>query len=138
MKKEDFIIQSEVRRLLVRSNIDYSKIDYGTVKGVVYFRGLFKLPVAIEDHKETKRMMTVKTLSSFEKKIRSIPGVVDVVFQFTNWLKEKGQWVPIQSIKIVEKSGKEENGKPESKKEEGERNDEGETTITLQENFKGD
>lgn len=118
MKKEDFAIQSEVRRLLVRSNIDYSKIDYGTVKGVVYFRGVFRLPTAVESHVEAKKMMTVKTLASFEKKIRSIPGVVDVVFQFTNWLKEKGQWIPIGLIETETKKGEGKEEKPESKKEE--------------------
>jgi len=34
MIKEDFVIQSEVRRVLIRSNIDYAKIDFGTVRGV--------------------------------------------------------------------------------------------------------
>jgi hypothetical protein len=137
MKKEDFVIQSEVRRLLVRSNIDYSKIDYGTVKGVVYFRGFFRLPMAIESQKEAQRAITVKTLSSFEKKIRSIPGVVDVIFQFTNWLKEKGQWVPIRSMKIEERKGEGWGQKPESMKEkEGESNDESKTTLAIQENIK--
>lgn len=97
MKKEDFIIQSEVRRLLVRSNIDYSRIDYGTVKGVVYFRGSFRLAQAMESHEEMKRSMAIQALLSLERKIRSIPGVVDVVFQLNNWLKEKGKWVPVQS-----------------------------------------
>ncbi len=137
MKKEDFVIQSEVRRLLVRSNIDYSKIDYGTVKGVVYFRGFFRLPLAIESHGEAKKMMTAKAISSFEKKIRNIPGVVDVVFQFTNWLKEKGQWVPIRSIKIEERKGEEGKEIPESmKEEEGEGDDESKTTLAVQEPIK--
>lgn len=128
MKKEDFVIQSEVRRLLVRSNIDYSKMDYGTVKGVVYFRGFFRLPMAVESHEEAKKMMIVKTLSSFEKKVRNIPGVTDVVFQLTNWLKEKGQWVPIRSIKTAEMKREEREKKPElTKEEEGESADESET-----------
>ncbi len=132
MKKEDFIIQSEVRRLLVRSSIDYSKIDYGTVKGVVYFRGVFRLPMALESHEEAKKMMTAKALSSFEKKVRSIPGVVDVVFQFTNWLKEKGQWVPIRSIKTEDRKGEEGKERLESKKDkEGENADESETARTV-------
>ncbi len=122
MKKEDFVIQSEVRRLLVRSNIDYSKIDYGTVKGVVYFRGAFRLPMALETHEEAKRMMTAKTLLSFEKKIRVIPGIVDVVFQFTNWRKEKGQWIPTQSMKAGEKEERREE-RPESKKDEEDKGD---------------
>lgn len=70
---------------------------------MVYFRGLFRLPVALEGHEEARRTMTIKALLSFEKKIRSIPGVVDVVFQFRNWLKARGRWVPIQSMKTGEK-----------------------------------
>lgn len=132
MKKEDFVIQLEVRRLLVRSSIDYSKIDYGTVKGVVYFRGVFRLPMALESHEEAKKMMTAKALSSFEKKVRSIPGVVDVVFQFINWRKEKGQWIPIRSIKTEERKGEERKERLESeKKEEGEKTDEGEKARTV-------
>ncbi len=131
MKKEDFVIQSEVRRLLVRSNIDYSKIDFGTVKGVVYFRGSFRLPIALESHEEAKRMMETKALSSLERKVRTIPGVVDVVFQFSNWLKEKGQWVPIQSTKGREER-KEKRGEEKTetrKEEEGEKTGESETLL---------
>jgi hypothetical protein len=132
MKKEDFVIQSEVRRMLIRSSIDYSKIDYGTVKGVVYFRGFFRLSMAMDGHEEIKRTMTVKTLFFFEKKIRHIPGVSDVVFQFANWRKEKGQWVPIKSMKIEEKREEKGEGKPEAKKEEkGEGEDESETAPVI-------
>jgi len=47
MLKEDFVIQSQVRRILVRTNVDYSKISFGTVRGVVYFRGFFCVPGCI-------------------------------------------------------------------------------------------
>lgn len=138
MKKEDFLIQSEVRRMLIRSNIDYSRIDYGTVKGVVYFRGSFRLPMALESQEEVKRSLTIKTLLTFEKKIRSIPGVVDVVFQFSNWLKEKGQWVPIKSIQREEME-KASEAKQEVKREEmGEDEDEGEMAPALPMDLKGD
>jgi hypothetical protein len=138
MKKEDFIIQSEVRRMLIRSNIDYSRIDFGTVKGVVYFRGFFRLPVALESHEEVKQSMTIKTLLSFEKKVRSIPGVVDVIFQFNNWLKEKGQWIPIKSARREEK-GRVAEAKPDAKSEEkGENEDEGEMATALHTDLKRD
>lgn len=124
--------------MLIRSNIDYSRIDYGTVKGVVYFRGFFRLPIALESHEEVKRSMTIKTLLSFEKKVRSIPGVVDVVFQFSNWLKEKGQWIPIKLTRGEEK-GKTSETKPEVRREEkGGSEDEGETAPAVQTNLQGD
>ncbi|OGP72819.1 MAG: hypothetical protein A2V86_08965 [Deltaproteobacteria bacterium RBG_16_49_23] len=97
MIKEDFVIQSEVRRMLIRSNIDYTKIDFGTVRGVVYLRGFFKLSrmPGEGDEGRVKDFLT-KTLYSFEKKVRNISGVTDVVFQFVNWKKEIGQWIPTQ------------------------------------------
>ncbi len=103
MIKEDFVIQSEVRRMLIRTNIDYTKIDFGTVRGVVYLRGLFKLSRIYTDGDEVKvKEFTAKTLFTFEKKIRSIAGVSDIVFQFINWRKEKGQWIPIELKKKKE------------------------------------
>jgi len=105
MLKEDFVIQSNVRRILVRTNVDYSKISFGTVKGVVYFRGFFHLTrvyVHGDDSKDydfKTRDFTIKTLSSLEKKVRNLPGVSDVMFQFNNWRKERGQWVPVEKVK---------------------------------------
>ncbi len=102
MIKEDFVIQATVRRLLVRSNIDYSAITFGTVKGVVYFRGLFKLTRIYIQEKDEQVLdlksqdYIRKTLHSLEKKVKSIPGVRDVIFQFINWKKERGQWVPVR------------------------------------------
>ncbi len=96
MLKEDFIIQSEVRRILVRANIDYSKIDLGTVRGVVYLRGFFNLSrIPVGDEGRAKEFIA-KTLYAFEKKVKNISGVTDVVFQLVNWKKEIGQWNPIQ------------------------------------------
>jgi hypothetical protein len=95
MLREDFAIQSEIRRILVRSNIDYSKINFGTIKGMVYLRGMFEMSRFYgDDSAEGIQEFTKKTLISLEKKLKSIPGVTDVNFQLVNWKKEKGQWVP--------------------------------------------
>jgi len=95
MLKEDFVIQSNIRRILVRSNIDYSDLIFGTVRGTVYIRGTFRLSNYYgDDTEEGIRAFTAKTLASLEKNIRSLPGVSDVIFQFINWKKEKGQWGP--------------------------------------------
>jgi hypothetical protein len=110
MLKEDFVIQSNIRRMLIRSNVDYSRMDFGTVKGVVYIRGVFQISRLYTDgDEEEKKEFTVKTLYSFEKKIRSLPGVTDVIFQFLNWRKEKGQWVPIEGMKKEEEKDDDEN-----------------------------
>lgn len=109
MLKEDFFIQSEIRRALVRANINYSKINFGTIKGVVYFRGIFQVsrPRSDMDDKELENL-TEKALYSFEKKIRSIPGVSEVIFQFTNWKKERGQWIPVKTERIKRENGEKE------------------------------
>src|SRR3989304_8510103 len=101
MLKEDFSIHSNVRRILVRSNIDSTKINFGTVRGVVYFRGFFQVShVYVYNDDELNRYLKGqdfirKTLISLEKKVRELPGVKDVVFQLLNWNKEKGQWKPL-------------------------------------------
>jgi hypothetical protein len=78
-------------------------MDFGTVKGVVYIRGIFKIArLYIGGDEEETKEFAVKTLYSFEKKIRSLSGVTDVTFQFLNWRKEKGQWVPVEMKKKEE------------------------------------
>ena len=101
MLKEDFVIQSNLRRMLIRTSIDYSRMDFGTVKGVVYIRGIFEISLSSKDGDEEKmKNFTINTLYSLEKKMRSIPGVSDVIFQFLNWRKERGQWVPMKSRRL--------------------------------------
>ncbi len=107
MLKEDFVIQSHLRRVLIRTNIDSSRMDFGTVKGVVYIRGIFEVPHSSKDWDEEKRKnLVMNTLFSLEKKVRSIPGVSDVIFQLLNWRKERGQWIPVEVKK--DKGGKKE------------------------------
>ena len=95
MLKEDFVIQSNVRQILIRSNIDYSRITFGTVKGVVYLRGIFKSAFHHTDGSiESAADFAIKSLQSLEKKIKGIPGVIDIEFELTNWTKAGGQWIP--------------------------------------------
>jgi hypothetical protein len=99
MLKDDFVIQSTIRRTLVRSNIDYSKINFGTVKGIVYIQGAFEISRFYTDGtSDSIQEFMRKTLVSLEKKIRTIPGVIDVNFRFLNWKKERGQWIPKKEI----------------------------------------
>jgi hypothetical protein len=98
MLREDFVIQTNIRRILIRSNIDYSEITFGTVRGVVYVQGNFKVSGVSSDlsYRDNEDIVA-KTLRSLELKIRSIPGVIDAKFQFRNWKKEKGQWIPTKA-----------------------------------------
>jgi hypothetical protein len=105
MLKEDFVIQSNVKRILVRSNIDCSELLFGSLNRVVYFRGFFRLR-AIHIHGEpdlnkylkTQEFIT-KTLFTLEKRVKSIPEVRDVAFQLLNWEKGKGRWIRIDEEK---------------------------------------
>src|SRR4030042_3809412 len=95
MLKEDFVIQSNLRQILIRSNIDYSKITFGTVKGAVYLRGVFKSAFYHADGRmEGAADFAIKSLQSLEKKIKSIPGVINIEFELNNWRKTGGQWIP--------------------------------------------
>ena len=98
MLREDFVIQTNIRRILIRSNIDYSQITFGTVRGIVYVQGFFKVS-RVEGGSRENDEIIAKTLRSLELKIKSIPGVIDVKFQLQNWKREKGQWSP---TKVVE------------------------------------
>jgi hypothetical protein len=100
MLEEDFVIQANIRRMLTRTEIDASQIDFGTVRGVVYIRGTLQLSrLDLSWDSDKVRDFTVNTLYSLEKKIRRIPGVSDVIFQLNNWKKEKGHWFHVRSIK---------------------------------------
>jgi len=93
MLREDFIIQANIRRILARTEIDVSQMDFGTVRGVVYIQGTFQVSRFDPSWDSDKvNEFTVNTLYSLEKKIRCIPGVLDVIFQLSNWRKEKGHW----------------------------------------------
>ncbi len=94
MLKDDFVIQTNIRRVLIRSNVDYSLLTFGTVRGIVYVQGSFRVSSAYVGKDEQVGEFTSKTLRSLELKVRAVPGVVDVVFQLSNWKKEKGQWFP--------------------------------------------
>ena len=98
--REDFVIQTNIRRILIRSNIDYSDLTFGTVRGVVYVQGTFKVS-GISPDGESRDMEEVvsRTIRSLELKIKGIPGVVDVKFDFLNWKREKGQWFPTKKVK---------------------------------------
>ena len=105
MLREDFVTQSNIRRMLSRTEINASQMDFGTVKGVVYIQGTFQLSRSDSSWDSPKvKDFTAHTLYSLEKKIRRIPGVSDVIFQLNNWRKEKGHWFHVKIIKREEKN----------------------------------
>jgi len=104
MLREDFVIQSNIRQMLTRSDINASQMDFGTVRGVVYIQGTFRLSRFDPSWDSDKvKEFTANTLYSLEKKIRRIQGVSDVIFQLNNWRKEKGHWFHVKIIKKEDK-----------------------------------
>jgi hypothetical protein len=118
MLNQDFVIQSNVRRLLVRSSIDYTRVDIGSVRGVVYLWGVFRMAGITPDRYEARHDLTyrdlptlvkrqhemmTKTLFTLERRVKGVPGVQDVVFQFSNWKKEKGRWLPVKEAERKER-----------------------------------
>jgi hypothetical protein len=100
MLREDFVVQANIRRMLSRTDIDASQMDFGTVRGVVYIQGTFRLSRFSPSWDSDKvNQFAVNTLYLLEKKIRRIPGVSDVVFQLNNWKKEKGRWSNVEMTK---------------------------------------
>jgi hypothetical protein len=73
---------------------------------VVYLGGIFQIsnPPADGDEGKTEEL-TIHTLHSLEKKVKSISGVIDVNFQFLNWRKERGHWMPVD---VKKKEGEDE------------------------------
>jgi hypothetical protein len=105
MLKEDFVIQANIRQMLTRTEIDVSQMEFGTVKGVVYIRGTFRFSRS-DPSWDSNRVndFIAQTLFSLEKKIRRIEGVSDVIFQLSNWRKEKGHWFHVKIMKKEEKN----------------------------------
>jgi hypothetical protein len=107
MLKEDFLIHSDVKRILIRSNIEYSRITFASMNRVVYFRGFFRLKaIPVHGDPDLNRYLkaqeyVTQTLFILEKRVKSIPGVKDVAFEFLNWRKGRGRW-----IRIEEEEGK--------------------------------
>jgi hypothetical protein len=89
----DFLILNEVRRELIRSRIDFEKIQFSVTRGVVYFWGEFWFGVGTRRLEERKEFdMLVSGLVGLEKRLRSIRGVLDIYFRFNNIHKYGGFW----------------------------------------------
>ncbi len=93
MNRSDFLILSEVRRHLTRTQADPARIQFGVTRGVVYFAGEFSVRTGARELEGRKYFdLVTNTLLGLEKQLRRIPGVVDVFFRFSNMQKESGVW----------------------------------------------
>jgi len=91
----DLVITKHVRAVLLRRWIDIRGLDYGSVNGVAYVRGvlrrnpLFPAPVAASGDDELKLVHTL------ERDLRIIPGVKDVVLTVDGFERRGDHWVRI-------------------------------------------
>jgi hypothetical protein len=93
MLRTDFLILNEVRRELARTQVDLQRIQFSVTRGVIYFWGEFWLGVVARKLDEEKEFdALVSTLVALEKRLKRVPGVVDIYFRFNNVHKYGGFW----------------------------------------------
>lgn len=102
MLRSDFIVHSEVRRELARTQADLERIHFGVTRGVIYFGGEFWIRMGVRKLDGQKYFdALISTLVGLEKRLRRISGVVDIFFRFNNLEKSGGFW---RRAKVKEKS----------------------------------
>ncbi|NUN93183.1 MAG: hypothetical protein HUU04_05295 [Verrucomicrobiae bacterium] len=101
MNQEDFRLQRLIEALLIRNYVDTRKLDVQVISGNVYLDGLFEVANTqipsrgeeqrdvIETHHEARR-----ALLQVEQQIRAMSEVNGLYFNFRNWTKAGGGWVP--------------------------------------------
>ena len=93
MLRTDFLILNEVRRELARTQVDLQRIQFSVTRGVIYFWGEFWLGAVARRLDENKEFdALVSTLVGLEKRLKRVPGVVDMYFRFNNVHKYGGFW----------------------------------------------
>jgi hypothetical protein len=100
MIRSDFVILSEVRREVARTEAVLESIQFGVTRGVVYFAGEFWIRMGVRNLERQKYYdALVSTLVGLEKRIRRIAGVRDIFFRFTNVDKQGGFWRRLKTKK---------------------------------------
>lgn len=98
MLRSDFLVHSEVRRELARTQADIEKIHFGVTRGVIYLGGEFSIQMGVRNFEGQRYFdILVSTLVGLEKRLRRIPEVVDILFTFNNVGKHGGFWHHVQT-----------------------------------------
>lgn len=94
MQFNDYKITTQIRSLLVTRWVDLSRVDYGVTNGVVYMNGSLNhhLSRAERDNPDLAKASDVELVTVLERLVRSIHGVRDVVFKFSNLTKAGSKW----------------------------------------------
>ena len=93
MAFEDYRLNAQVRALLVRRNVDLSKLEHGVTNQVIYIRGSLRpyFSRVGEDLTEAK-MNEVQLVTKLERLLRGLGGVKDVVFHLDRVEKVGWRW----------------------------------------------
>jgi hypothetical protein len=90
----DYRLNAQVRAVLVRRNIDLTRVEHGVTNSVIYIRGSIRsFFIECDDLSEAK-MQEVEQVKVLEKLLRSLPGVRDVVFNLDRVRKVGSRWKP--------------------------------------------
>ena len=102
MAAEDYFINSKVKGILVRHNVDTGKCTCQTIKGKVYLRGyLMKMGqssrkrfVVVDNKVElnARDFNELQAAQKIEEEIMNITEVTDVFFDLDNVQKDRGRW----------------------------------------------
>jgi len=92
---QDFRINAQVRQLLVRRNVDLTKVEHGTTNGVIYIRGSLQsnyTGVHGLESDDDARLDQLRLIHIIERALRKITGVRDVVFKLDRLIKSGTKW----------------------------------------------
>lgn len=93
MSTDDYRINAAIRNTLVRFWIDTSRLDHGSVNGVVYLRGRIHKELLRPEEVDRETENLAFMLKRLERELRNIRGVRDVVCNLDNLMKVRGRWV---------------------------------------------
>jgi hypothetical protein len=98
IKVKDWELNVKIKAEFVRHWIDVQEINISAARGVVYVRGKLAFKGGKVD--TTSELSISKQLKSVERSVRSVPGVVDIKFDFAEWEKVGGSWHPRRGKKV--------------------------------------
>ncbi len=93
MSVKDYVLQQQVRGILVRNFVDTRRLEFNVIGETVYLRGTF---VLLYEHPQynpsNDRTISGRVLMVVERELLRLAGVQGVEADFTNWVKVGGTW----------------------------------------------
>jgi hypothetical protein len=93
LSNDDYRINAQVRQVLVRRNIDLTRIEHGVTNSVVYIWGsLVSLMSHGCDDPDRLREEEIALAGKLDKALRSLPGVRDVIYRLKGLVRLGRKW----------------------------------------------